>query len=180
MGADDQRQWQEELRGTDPAALARLYDAFAPRLYGCLLALTGQPEAAADLTQELFMRLARDRQKVAAARDVTAYLFGMARHLAVDAARRAARAAPREAAWHLLAAPAADDTPLLADDELAALSAALQCLPPEQREVIVLKVYQGLSFAQIAAALDVPLNTAASRYRYGLAKLREELEALAP
>jgi RNA polymerase sigma-70 factor (ECF subfamily) len=48
-------------------------------------------------------------------------------------------------------------------------------LPEAQREVLVLKVWGGLSFPQIAAALGIPANTAASRYRYALARLRERL-----
>jgi RNA polymerase sigma-70 factor (ECF subfamily) len=57
----------------------------------------------------------------------------------------------------------------------AAIEAALGRLPEAQREVLVLKIWGGLSFPQIAAALDIPANTAASRYRYALTKLREQL-----
>jgi RNA polymerase sigma-70 factor (ECF subfamily) len=60
----------------------------------------------------------------------------------------------------------------LADD----LSDALKTLPPEQREVIALKVDGGLTFGQIAEILGVNANTAASRYRYALEKLRRVLE----
>ena len=51
-------------------------------------------------------------------------------------------------------------------------------LPPEQREVVHLKLWEGLTFEEIAAALEIPPNTAASRYRYGLDKLRELLRPL--
>jgi RNA polymerase sigma-70 factor (ECF subfamily) len=51
-------------------------------------------------------------------------------------------------------------------------------LPPDQRAVVNLKLWEGLTFGQIADALDIPLNTAASRYRYGLDKLRERLRPL--
>ena len=51
--------------------------------------------------------------------------------------------------------------------------AALTQLPPEQREVIVLKVWGGLTFSQIAETLGMPANTAASRYRYGLTALKQ-------
>ena len=55
---------------------------------------------------------------------------------------------------------------------------ALAELPAEQRAVVHLKLWEGLTFEQIADALDIPLNTAASRYRYGLNKLRERLRPL--
>ena len=58
------------------------------------------------------------------------------------------------------------------------LSAALTELPAEQRAVVHLKLWEGLTFERIAELLDIPPNTAASRYRYGLDKLRERLRPL--
>jgi RNA polymerase sigma-70 factor (ECF subfamily) len=52
----------------------------------------------------------------------------------------------------------------------------LRTLPPEQREVLHLKVYEQMTFAQIATALNIPPNTAASRYRYAMDKLRKALD----
>ena len=60
----------------------------------------------------------------------------------------------------------------------APFSAALGELPAEQRAVVHLKLWEGLTFEQIAELLDLPLNTAASRYRYGLDKLRQRLRPL--
>ena len=59
-----------------------------------------------------------------------------------------------------------------------AVAAALEELPSEQRVVVQLKLWGGLTFEQIAVLLGIPLNTAASRYRYGLDKLRERLRPL--
>jgi RNA polymerase sigma-70 factor (ECF subfamily) len=58
------------------------------------------------------------------------------------------------------------------------LSAALGELPSEQREVMYLKLWEGLTFEQIASMMDISPNTAASRYRYGLDKLRSLLRPL--
>jgi RNA polymerase sigma-70 factor, ECF subfamily len=60
----------------------------------------------------------------------------------------------------------------------AALAGALAELPPDQRAVVHLKLWEGLTFEQIAEVLDIPPNTAASRYRYGLDKLRGRLRPL--
>ena len=57
----------------------------------------------------------------------------------------------------------------------AAIAAALNQLPGDQREVVVLRIWGGLSFAQIGEALSIPLNTAVSRYRYALGRLGVEL-----
>jgi RNA polymerase sigma-70 factor (ECF subfamily) len=56
------------------------------------------------------------------------------------------------------------------------LQSALRGLPEEQREVIVLHVWGQMSFEEVAEALAIPANTAASRYRYGLSKLREQFQ----
>jgi RNA polymerase sigma-70 factor (ECF subfamily) len=61
------------------------------------------------------------------------------------------------------------------DERRNAIAAALRTLPEEQREVLTMKIWGGLTFPQIALALDVSANTAASRYRYALVKLREQL-----
>ena len=58
------------------------------------------------------------------------------------------------------------------------LAIALGELPPDQRAVVHLKLWSGLTFEQIAETLEIPLNTAASRYRYGLDKLRARLRPL--
>ncbi len=77
--------------------------------------------------------------------------------------------------------PAPIFAPASEPDEAAfreALSAALGDLPADQRTVVHLKLWEGLTFEQIAELLGIPLNTAASRYRYGLDKLRERLRPL--
>ena len=64
------------------------------------------------------------------------------------------------------------------NDRANRLEEAVVQLPSEQREVVVLKIWGGLTFAQIAEQLEVPANTAASRYRYALTKLRETLNTV--
>ena len=128
---------------------------------------------AEDVVQEAFVRFWRSRPQ---ADDPTAYLFACVRSHALDWRRGQSRRARREAA----AARPERTEPLFApkleqDERRAALEAAVAVLPAEQREVLVLKIWGGLTFAQIADALGLSPNTAASRYRYALAKLREQL-----
>ena len=98
-------------------------------------------------------------------------VFATVRRRAIDLARREDRRAGRE----LAAAPASEcwfDTSV-EDHELSQLiQGAMSRLPDIYREVITLKVWGGLTFAEIADALGIPANTAASRYRYGLTELR--------
>jgi RNA polymerase sigma-70 factor (ECF subfamily) len=127
---------------------------------------------AEDVVQEAFVRFWRSRHR---ATDPAAYLYACVRHCALDWQRGRARQARREA---VAARPEAEPLfagPLEQDERRAAIAAALGRLPESQREVLVMRVWGGLSFPQIAEALGVSANTAASRYRYALAKLREQL-----
>jgi len=102
-----------------------------------------------------------------------ALVFRLIRCRAIDLARRNERRLNRES----LAqdpAPQAWFAPEIEDRERARLlQEALHRLPGEQRDVVTLKIWGGLTFAEIAATLDIPANTAASRYRYALEELRK-------
>ena len=127
---------------------------------------------AEDVVQEAFIHFWRSRASVA---EPVAYLFTCVKHCALDWQRgwrrqlRREEQAARPEAEPLFVGPAEDD------ERRSAIAAALRELPPEQAEVLVLKIWGGLTFPQIAAALETSPNTAASRYRYAIAKLRETL-----
>jgi RNA polymerase sigma-70 factor (ECF subfamily) len=127
---------------------------------------------AEDVVQEAFVRFWRSRHRVA---DPVAYLYSCVKHCSLDWRRARGRQSRREEA---VARPEAEPWfagPLEQEERRAAIAAALRELPESQREVLVMKLWGGLSFPQIAEALAVSANTIASRYRYGLAKLREQL-----
>ena len=132
---------------------------------------------AEDVVQEAFVRFWRSRQR---AEDATAYLYACVRRCALEWHRsRHRRARREEASARSEALPGRGDAlftcPLERDERRAAVESALARLPEAQREVLVMKVWGGLTFPQIAGALGVPADTAASRYRYAIAKLREQL-----
>lgn len=120
---------------------------------------------AEDVVQEAFMRFWRLRSK---ANDPAAYLFACVKSCAVDWLRGAARRVRREAA----VAESVFEATEPQDDRRAEIEAAMHSLPEEQREVLVMKVWGGLTWPQIGEALGISPNTAASRYRYALDKLR--------
>jgi RNA polymerase sigma-70 factor, ECF subfamily len=159
--------------------LERLYDEHAQPLYAFLLNLTRNEADTRDLLQDVFVKLARDPELLAGVRDERAFLIRLAHNSAINLIRRrGARDKTREQfAAEIISpfAPASDP-----DEQAfrAALVEALAELPEDQRAVVHLKLWEGLTFEQIAGALDIPLNTAASRYRYGLDKLRERLRPL--
>lgn len=162
-----------------PCDLAAIYDAHAPALFGFLLNFTRSEADSRDVLQEVFLKLASCPDPLAGVRDPRGYLIRLAHHLAIDAHRsRASRTAAIErAAAEVpeLFLPSADP-----DENAfrAALTSALAELPPEQRAVVHLKLWEDRTFAEIAELLDIPPNTAASRYRYGIDKLQGLLRPL--
>ena len=159
--------------------LERLYDAHASSLYAFLLNLTRDEAETRDLLQDLFARLASRPGLLKAVRDERGFLIRMANNLALDSFRRRET---RSMAQSRLAVECIDLFFSSSDPDETAfrreLAAALGELPSEQRAVVHLKLWEGLTFEAIASALDIPLNTAASRYRYGLDKLRGQLRPL--
>jgi RNA polymerase sigma-70 factor (ECF subfamily) len=157
--ADDWAAWLDE----HGAALVLFARQWAPT--------AGDAE---DVVQEAFVRFWRARERAA---DPAAYLFACVRRTALDWLRtrrrrtiREERAARPESTGDHLFVTAPERA-----ERRAAVEAALTRVPDEQRAVLVLKVWGGLTFPQIAEALDIPANTAASRYRYALGRLRELL-----
>jgi RNA polymerase sigma-70 factor, ECF subfamily len=159
--------------------IERLYDEHAQPLFAFLLNLTRDEADTRDLLQELFVKLARGPRLLAGVRDERAFLVRLAHNAAIDLMRRrGTRDRTREtfAAERISPfAPSDDPDEKLFRDEL---SAALGELPEEQRAVVHLKLWSELTFEAIADALAISPNTAASRYRYGLDKLRERLRPL--
>ena len=164
------------MRGPD---LRRLYDEHAQPLYAFLLNLTRNESDTQDVLQQVFLKLAHDENVLHGVRDKRSFLIRLAHNAALDLMRRhdtrerARKSYAVEAAS--IFAPATDP-----DEQTfrAEVAAALAALPGEQRTVVHLKLWEGLTFEQIAMALEIPSNTAASRYRYGLDKLRARLRLL--
>lgn len=165
---------REGLAAGRERAFAALYDRYAPRLYRVALRLLGRREDAEDVVQELFVALVRGRARLADVDDLDAYLFASLRR---TAARWGQRRDRQPIASDEIAQGAVSPANRETSDEQQRLQQAIQTLPRAQREVIALKLDGELTFAEIAAVLDINANTAASRYRYALEKLRAALNA---
>lgn len=161
--------------------LERIYDDHAQSLYAFLLHFTRDEADTRDVLQEVFCKIAARPGLLDCARDERAFLLRLAHNLAVDSMRRRGTREKNHADF-------ADETPELfaagksnpADEEKfrKALAEALGELPPEQRAVVHLKLWEEATFDSIADALRIPANTAASRYRYAIDKLRDRLRPL--
>ena len=128
---------------------------------------------AEDIVQDAFVRFWRKQHSIAN----RALLFATVRSIALDMLRRDVRRARREANASLESEQTTTPRFDMDHEELRALAAAVDRLPPDQREVLVMKIWNELTFADIATVLGISQNTAASRYRYALGNLKKSLVA---
>lgn len=150
-----------------------LYREFRDRLYTFSLSVTLNAELAQDITQDAFMKLFSQYRQGAQVDNPEAYLIRTARNLSINAGKRRNRDESLHDRYTLRRRDATE--PALGEERATALRSALAKLPEEQREVIFLKCFSDMSFQDIADRLEVPLQTAASRYRYGLEKMKSLL-----
>jgi RNA polymerase sigma-70 factor (ECF subfamily) len=168
----------------DPATFSRAYDEHHRSVYASAMRVLGDHTLAGDVVQDVFLRLWRRPQAFDAARgDLGTYLRLMARSRAVDLWREGQS---RGRATDRLKVVVADepskpgdrpDDALELEADRTAVRAALRELPPAQREALVLAYWGGMTAEQIARREAIPLGTAKSRIRLGLAKLRGEVGA---
>jgi RNA polymerase sigma-70 factor (ECF subfamily) len=166
----------------DSVALEALYDRYGSTVLGLALRILGDRAAAEDVLQETFWRVWRSANTFQSQRgSFRGWLFRIAHNLAIDAYRRGragAQAQPEDP--ELLFEQAADPQPG-PDQETEQMSehrrvrAAIRSLPDDQRKVIELAFYRGMTRQEIAQATGEPLGTIHTRARLALEKLRREL-----
>jgi RNA polymerase sigma-70 factor, ECF subfamily len=127
---------------------------------------------AEDIVQEAFVRFWRRQHSI----ENRALLYATVRSTALDRLRSDQRRARREAAVALDGAQHLEPQFTTVDEGQQMLAAAVERLPNEQREVVILKIWNELTFAEIGNVLEISQNTAASRYRYALGALRKILQ----
>ncbi len=175
--SDDQDLVRELCNG-NTAALRRIYEQHKDELLAVAVCLLGNVAAAEDALHDAFVGFAAAAPGLRLRGSVRSYLVACVANRARDQfRRRRGDTVPLSEAGEL-AGPAAEPASLLvAAEETEALVAALAALPYEQREVITLHLHGGMTFKEAARQQNVSLNTAMSRYRYGLDKLRSLLNA---
>ena len=126
---------------------------------------------AEDIVQEAFVRFWRKKHNI----ENRALLYAAVRSIALDFLRQDSRRSRRESEVVSSSEQSVPPQFAVEDDSQQALAAAVECLPNEQREVLIMKIWNELTFAEIASVLGISQNTAASRYRYALSALRKNL-----
>jgi RNA polymerase sigma-70 factor (ECF subfamily) len=158
----------------DEEAFARLMRTFESRTLGYLQGLVG--DDADDVQQEVWLSVYRHLRVLADAGAFRTWLFRTTRHRAIDFLRRRKREreliddVPLE---DVAVSEDEDDARLLIDEE--ALSAALMAMPPPQREVMLLRYRDGLSYQEIAQVVGCPIGTVRTRLHHARKRLQESL-----
>jgi RNA polymerase sigma-70 factor (ECF subfamily) len=147
--------------------LERLYRETGPALLGYFRRQPALACAAEDLLQDTFERALRHLDRLQTSASQRAYIFGIARHVSIDALRRL------KTTEELLAeAPAMTQT---TDERLEPMRQAISGLPEPQREALLLKLQQELSYEEIAEVLAIPIGTVRSRLHHAVLHLRQTL-----
>jgi RNA polymerase sigma-70 factor (ECF subfamily) len=172
------QQIKKALASDDPSALDLIWQEYAADLLGYLVTIHRSRHEAEDTLQEVFVSIATKRAYVAAARHFKAYLFRLARNAALNRIKREGRRREKlhqAVDWLEVEAPNAGG-----EDRSGMLAAALARLPEKQRTVVVLKFFRDKTLSEIGAMLRISGNTAASRLRYGMEKLKTLLQEESP
>lgn len=166
-----------ETQPPDPTLLtdgyAKVYERIGSRLHCLAVAYTRNPASAEDLVQEAFLRVWRRRATLSRPGELEGYLYQTVRNLARNHLRRsevAGRVLERQA---LVTPRESTDSQGLDAEQV---NSALGSLSVEQREVVLLRIYEGLAFREISRLIEVPLGTVHSRFRVALERLRPLLE----
>lgn len=171
----------EAIAQKQEAALAELYDRYSSVLYTVALKILGEPALAQDVLQETFLTAWRKAALYNQKRgNVGTWLIVLCRNLAIDHYRAKMRLASRhvelDTVGEVLIEQSDDPASVaLAREDGRLLRLALEQLPAEQRQVIEMAYFQGLSQTEIADTTNVPLGTVKTRTRQAMFKLRDFL-----
>ncbi len=163
------------------AALASLYDATSPRVYGLVLRIVGDRDLAQEVTLDVYHQAWREARRFATERgSPETWLLTIARSRAIDRLRSVEPRRRREVAFADSFDPAGPaDEPAVSgerEEDRRQVRSAIAQLPQEQRRAIELAFFQGFTHREISERLGEPLGTVKTRVRLGMLKLRTLLE----
>lgn len=162
----------------DPAALCRIYETYRAPLLKVAAALLNDRSGVEDVLHDVFVDFARTTGRFQLRGSLKGYLSICVANRARDRNRAMQRrsVAGLDAAASHPAATAGPEQQAMSRELVSRLDDALSLLPDEQREIVVLHLQSKLPFREIAQLRDLSINTAMSRYRYALDKIRSALD----
>ena len=157
------------LRSAD---VAELFSELAPAVYGYALRMLGDPGQAEDVSSETFLRVHSRREQYRERGSVKSWVLGIAHRLCIDVIRKRVRQTEPVRLSESLTSPEASPADRSEKNEQdKIIAAAIEKLPAEQKEVVMLKVYGQLTFREISDSLNIPLNTALGRMHLATKRL---------
>lgn len=161
---------RKSIASGEAGALDVMWKEYGQMLFGMMLSMLCSHHDAEEVLQDVFVKIARNRDEVAGAQNMSGYIYAIARNEALSfMKKRKKMPEPTDPAQLWLVPADEKESP---GDESIHCAGLLAEIPEDQRTVIVMKVYQNMTFDDIACAMGISLNTAASRYRYGMEKLK--------
>jgi RNA polymerase sigma-70 factor, ECF subfamily len=169
----------QAIRNGQVNALGALYDRHSRFVYGLALKMLTRPDEAEEVTQDIFLTLWQRDIYDSSRGSMTQFLSVLTRSRAMDRLRsRGSRLRFLERFQQFMQTVPSKDSPLEVasmNERSRTVKAALATVPAPEREILELAYFEGLSQAQIAQQLNIPLGTVKSRSRQGLQKLRQIL-----
>jgi RNA polymerase sigma-70 factor (ECF subfamily) len=169
----------DRLRAGDARAFEELVRAYQHRVFGIALRMLGNRAEAEDIAQEVFLRVHRSVADFRGEAKLSTWLYSIASHLCLNRLASGDRHRVREGEETLMRLPSADvgaAETLERGERDAALLQAIASLPEERRIVVVLRDVEGLSYEEIARALDLEPGTVRSRLHRARLDLKDKLE----
>ena len=158
------------VRAGDVSLVSHLFERHHRRLYRFCWRMTGKAQLSEDLVQEVFLGVLRFRETFREGNLFTPWIFSIARNVHHDGWRKNRRETPLEASAHF---PANPDVPLEKQEEMERLQKALAALPDDQRELLVMHRFAGMSHAEIAEVLGCEEGASRARLHRAINNLRE-------
>lgn len=174
----------ERTLGGEPDAFNLLVRRWERQIYGLTLRMLGRDEEAKDATQETFLSAYRNLSKFRGDAKFSSWIYRIALNICNTKLRGRSKFAisldeQREATGFEVAADEDDLGRGIQQEQVTRhVRRALQGLPSEMRQVIIMKEYEGLKFSEIADILGIPISTVKTRMYTGLSQLRKRLEHL--
>jgi RNA polymerase sigma-70 factor, ECF subfamily len=159
-------------------ALGSLYDRYSRQVYRTALAITGDPDAAADILQDVFLRLLHYSKSIDPNRPVDPWLYRVTTNYCytwIKSRRRWVHRLEDITEWFSGSENTSHSQELLVDEDWQQVQNSLSALPVAQRLVVVLYYLNDLSIDEIADVLNIPAGTVKSRLYYGREALKENL-----
>jgi RNA polymerase sigma-70 factor (ECF subfamily) len=166
-----------KLREGSKQAFTHLFYMYKDKLYGFLSAFVGNEEQSYDLTQDIFLKLWQNREHLPEIENLDAYIFSMAKNIALDGFRRIAKEAlvlENLSMEHKYENPTPEDD-LMEKELVGKINEAIRQLPPQQQKIFILYKQEGLKHEEIAQQLNVSVSTSKNALRNAIENIRKIL-----